>query len=69
MSKPAFMFLSVVVVLVVFVGLIFEAYWVIAIPAVLLLVKWLNKEEPDPPGGMSLSPEEVEELKKRFREQ
>jgi hypothetical protein len=61
------MFLSVVVVLVVFVGLIFEAYWVIAIPAVLLLVKWLNKEEPDP-GGMSLSPEEVEELKKRFRE-
>lgn len=66
MNKPAFMFLSVVVVLVVFVGLIFEAYWVIAIPALLLLIKWLNKEEPE---SKAMTPEELEEIKKRFRSQ
>jgi hypothetical protein len=64
MNKGSFLVVSVIVVLVVFVGLIFEAYWVIAIPAVLLLVKWLNKKEPE-----AMSPEEWEEIKKRFRKE
>ena len=45
MNKGSFLVISVIVTLVVFVGLIAEAYWVIALPAVLLLIKWLNKNE------------------------
>ena len=66
MNKIAFVLLAVVVVLVVFVGLIFEAYWVLLLPAVLLIVKWMNKKESD---SEKMSPEEWEEIKKRLREQ
>ena len=45
MNKGSFLVVSVIVVLVVFVGLIFEAYWVLLLPALLLLIKWTSKNE------------------------
>lgn len=63
MNKIAFVILSVVVVLVVFVGLIFGAYWTLALPAVVLIGYWIagsaarkKKEEG-----------EIEEFSKRIR--
>ena len=43
MNKIAFVLLSVIVVLAVFVGLILEVKWIVALPAIILIAAWIRK--------------------------
>lgn len=60
MNKIAFVLLSVIVVLVVFVALILGNYWIIALPAAGLILSWIIRPR-------KREEEEVEKLKEISR--
>ena len=63
MNKIAFVLLSIVIVLAVFVALILGKYWIIALPAVFLIGYWIA----DSAIQKKREKEKIEEFSERVR--